>query len=210
MEKHREFDQLFVVLTVLYCVAICVAIATAKKLVLLPFGANAAAGTILGYSFCFIITDIISELYGNKASRFVLRCGLMTFAVVVSLFHIALYLPAGAEWGAHDSYAQVFELPLKFIAGGLLAYWLSQQVDVFVYHKVKHWTSGKHLWLRNNISTLLGQLVDSCVWPTIVLAGVLSWTEIVAVIQGEYMVKASVALLDTIIIYAVIKGLLKR
>lgn len=200
---HRNPDTTYITLVVLYVIALAIAVSAAKKLVILPFGMSASAGTILGYGFCFVITDIISEVYGYKASRQALRYGLLMFIVLVGMMQFSLLLPTQDTWSDQQSYMDVFQTTPRMLLGGLLAYWLSQQVDVWVYHKLKHQTQGKMLWLRNNVSTLAGQLVDSMVWPTVIFAGVLSFSEIIAIVQGEYVVKAIIALLDTFIIYAV-------
>ena len=211
-ESEREFkiDLTFLSLLVAYMIALFLAITVAKKLVILPFGMSASAGTVLGYAFCFVITDIVSEIYGYKASRIIVRFGLIAFVSFVTLTQISIILPTSNDWANQESFSDVLAVPLKLFIAWFAAYWLSQYADVWIYHKVKNLTQGKMLWLRNNLSTLVAQFIDSITWPTIMFLGVMPLNEIMGIVSGEYTVKLCVALLDTAVLYIVIKLILKN
>lgn len=208
--NNLETNSTYMTLVVLYVLSLALALTVAKKLVILPFGMSASAGTILGYASCFIITDIISEVYGYHAARRAVRYGILSFIVFIGMVNVSLLLPISTVWIPQESFDDVLYLSPRLILGAFIAYWLSQRVDVWIYHKIKHATQGRMLWLRNNLSTMTAQLVDSIVWPTIAFAGIMSISEVLSLIQGEYIVKLCVALIDTIVLYGVVKFVVKR
>lgn len=196
-----------------YCVVIYVtflvtAFATASKLAALPFGLSASVSTITCYAFCFIVTDVVSELFGYKASRQMVKFGLFGLCLALLIFQVAVYIPVAEGGSTQDAFAQVLGYPHRIIVGGLLGYFLSQQTDIFIYHLLKKKTNGKHLWLRNNASTFCAQLVDSVVWISIAFGGVAP--NLLALITGEYIVKLCVAGLDTIVLYAIVMAVRGR
>ena len=75
---------------------------------------------------------------------------------------------------------------------------VSQHLDVWIFHKLKQITNGKHLWLRNNLSTLTSQFIDTTIFITISFYGVFP---ILPAIFGQYLIKVIIALLDTPIVY---------
>lgn len=194
---------LFIHLLVLYVTFLVCAFATASKLVALPFGLSASISTVTCYAFCFVITDIVSELYGYKASRVLIRYGIGSVCCALFIFQVAVAAPSADGFDTQDGFAQTLGYPYRIIIGGLVGYILSQQVDIFIYHRLKVATQGRFMWLRNNVSTFCAQAVDSCVWITIAFAGTVP--DLITLISGEYIVKLVIAFLDTIILYIVVK-----
>ena len=93
------------------------------------------------------------------------------------------------------------------LIGGWTSYAVSQHLDVWIFHKIKEKTKGKHLWLRNNVSTLISQFIDTLIFITIVFYGVCPlWNAIF----GQYIIKVIIALLDTPIVYLAVKFLNKE
>jgi len=201
-------DNLFLILLGIYLALLMTAWATASKIIALPFGLSASVSTVTAYAFCFVITDIVSEIYGYKASRTLVRLGFMASIIGLCLFQIAAYLPAAPEMGTQQSFADTLGYPVRIIIGGLAGFYISQHIDIFIFNYLKRKTNGKHLWLRNNVSTAFGQLADSVIWITIAFLGVIP--NLFPLIGGEYLVKLCVAILDTMIIYGVIYLLRKK
>lgn len=211
MDKAKnsfQIDNTFLVLLAIYLALLMTAWATASKIIALPFGLSASVSTITAYAFCFVITDIISELYGYKASRITVRLGFMASIIGLCIFQLAAYLPAAPEMASQQAFADTLGYPVRIIIGGLIAFYISQHIDIFIFNYFKKKTNGKHLWLRNNASTACGQLADSVIWITIAFVGVIP--NLFPLIGGEYLVKLCVAILDTIIIYTVLHFLRKK
>ena len=109
---------------------------------------------ILPYPLTFLITDLISEIYGKKMANRVVTAGI--FASVFSLLIISAgqAVPA-TEWSPIDNalFNKVFGATVLAVLASMIAYLLAQYIDIQLYHFWKNLTKGKHLWLRNNFST---------------------------------------------------------
>lgn len=200
--SKEQYNGLYVLLVSIYVMSLVVTFATASKLVALPFGLSAAVGTIVGYAFSYVITDIISEFYGYKAAKHAVRCAFVCLFVALGLFQLSVWLPPAMGYEGQNSFAEVLGYPFRIILGGLLGYYISQRADIYIYHKIKHLTNGKHVWLRNNVSTIFAQLLDSIIWISVAFYGTVP--NITDLIAGEYLVKVIIALMDTVIIYTIL------
>ena len=169
----------------------------------------AIAVGVLPYPLTFLCTDFISELYGRQRANFVVFVGLLLNLWVV------LVLWAGGAWPGFDpgfspndgqTFFDVRTLAFKAVTASMIAYLAAQFIDVQVFHFWKRVTKGKHLWLRNNGSTLISQLVDTTAVILITFGG--AWASgdkttgfLLALIGTGYVFKVLVALLDTIPFY---------
>lgn len=132
----------------------------------------AVAVGVLPYPITFLCTDFISELYGRARANLVVWIGFLLNLWVVFILWIGGVLPgfeAVTETGAlvkdaagrEPVFFEVRTLAFGAVAASMIAYLVAQLVDVHVFHFWKNLTKGKHLWLRNNGSTLVSQLVDT-------------------------------------------------
>ena len=138
------------------------------------------------YPLTFLITDYISELYGKAACQRLVAYGFL-FAVVPSLIFSTLQITIGS----------------------LLAYLIAQYHDVWSFHWWKNKTNGRFLWLRNNASTIISQLLDTLIFTPIAFYGVLDNSTIITIMYSEYLFKVIYALLDTFPLYLFV-GLSKK
>jgi len=171
---------------------------------------------VLPYPLTFLCTDFISELYGQRRANFVVWVGLGLNAWVVLIVWLAGVLPPVPALDpvtglpATDDYTFAFyrirQLTLGAVAASMLAYMAAQFCDVYLFHFWKRLTKGRHLWLRNNGSTLVSQFVDSFAVITIThywAAGIPLdpaepiWPQLWIFIASGYVFKVVVALLDT-------------
>ena len=138
------------------------------------------------------------------------------FASILSLIFInlAVILPGSEVWvnnslgynsieEMQNAYESVFTLPGFLITASMLAYLVAQLIDVSIFHYLKKLTSGKKLWLRNNISTIFSQLVDTIIVNSIFLYfGLnLGWDIILKIIIASYIFKILIAIFDTPFVY---------
>jgi len=117
----------------------------------------AVAIGVLPYPVTFLCTDLISEFYGRRRATFLVWVGLLLNLWVVAILWVAGALP-GTE---ADAFFEIRKLAFGAVAASMIAYLAAQFVDVYVFHFWKKLTRGKHLWLRNNGSTMVSQLVDT-------------------------------------------------
>lgn len=166
---------------------------------------------ILPYPITFLITDLISEIYGQKRANEVVVAG-----IFVSFFSIGILLVASAAPAIPSSpiddttFTQVFSLSPLAVLASMIAYLSAQFVDIRIYHFWKKLTQGKHLWLRNNFSTFASQIIDSAtVILLLCLFGVLPWSLFWGLTLSSIVFKILVAAIDTPFLYLFV-GMFRR
>lgn len=161
---------------------------------------------VLPYPVTFLCTDFISELYGQRRANLVVWIGLGLNLWVVSILWLGGILP-GTESPVFDG---VREMAFAAVTASMAAYTMAQFIDVRLFHFWKKWTKGRHLWLRNNGSTLVSQLVDTIavILITHYYAGALMITDdssvaaqLATYVASGYGFKLIVGLLDTVPFY---------
>ena len=161
---------------------------------------------ILPYPITFLVTDLLSELYGKKKANQVVIAGLVASVFVMGIILLANALPQkdGSPVDS-ETFNRVFGLYGPAVFASMVAYLTAQFIDIRMFHFWKRLTKGKHLWLRNNASTIISQLVDTAsVLFLLCLVGVFSWHEFFPLFKMGFIFKVLVALFDTPVIYGVI------
>jgi uncharacterized integral membrane protein (TIGR00697 family) len=180
----------------------------------------ALAVGVLPYPITFLCTDFISELYGRDRASFVVWVGVLLNAIVVGFLWLGGALPpfpeidAASGLPATDAYDFAFyrirQLTMGAVAASMVAYLAAQFCDVHLFHFWKNLTRGRHLWLRNNGSTLISQFIDTFAVITIthfyarglpVDAAIPIWPQLWVFIASAYVFKLVIALLDTLPFY---------
>ena len=171
------------------------------------FGFIVPAGTI-AYSVTFPITDIVDELYGKRKAVYIVWAGLA--AELVMLLLIALdYIQPPLEPSQQQLYERVFSPQLRIVLGSIVAYLISQHHDVWAFWKWREVTKGRHLWIRNNASTMVSQLIDTSIFTTIAFYGVVPLPDLANMALSMWLFKVLIAALDTPFVYAGVR-LVKR
>lgn len=163
---------------------------------------------VLAYPVTFLATDLISELFGRKKAQLVVWVGFFLNFFMLLVMSVGHWLPnTGGVSGGIQLFEGVYEFMVGNTIASMIAYLTAQTVDVRLFHFWKNLTGGKHLWLRNNASTMFSQLVDSTAILTILyLAGNLgdninSVTTLIILILNSYLFKFFFALFDTPLFY---------
>ncbi len=164
------------------------------------FGLVATLGNVL-YGGIFFATDILSEVYGRKAARRGVWLGFIGMSLMTLWMQIGLKFTPDASDFAQGSLLTIFGLMPRIAAGSMIAYLLSQHYDVFAFHFWKKRTKGKYLWLRNNASTMVSQVIDTVIFCTIALWGVYDTNTWLQILATTYFLKWFVAVIDTPFIY---------
>lgn len=163
---------------------------------------------VIAYPFTFLATDLISELYGRRKAQLVVWVGFWMNVFMLFLMTVNHWLPnsAGVSGGL-DLFEGVYEFMIGNTIASMIAYLIAQTVDVRLFHFWKDLTKGKHLWLRNNASTTVSQLVDStAILSILYIAGNLGEDintigKLAILILNSYLFKFFFALFDTPLIY---------
>lgn len=163
---------------------------------------------VLAYPFTFLATDLISELFGRRKAQLVVWVGFFMNFFMLLLMSAGHWLPnTGGVSGGIQLFEGVYEFMVGNTIASMIAYITAQTVDVRLFHFWKNLTGGRHLWLRNNASTMFSQLVDSTAILTILyFAGNLgeninSVTALIILILNSYLFKFFFALFDTPLFY---------
>ena len=201
-----RYDWLFLVLAGLFVSSLVLANAMVFKFVDVPLpfvGLATISIGVLPYPITFLCTDLISELYGKKRADAIVLTGFVVSVYMLGLLQLGRVLPVShlQDEMIQEHYMAVFGQSGRAIVGSMAAYLLAQFIDVRLYHFWRRLTDGRHLWLRNNASTMLSQLLDTTVVVTILFAGVWTWSQIGAVILASYAYKLLVAAADTPLLY---------
>lgn len=161
---------------------------------------------ILPYPITFLITDLISEIYGKIAANRVVTAGIFASFFSMGILLIADYVPAMESSPVDNAtFTQVFSLSPLAVLASMIAYLLAQFVDIRIYHFWKKLTDGKMLWLRNNFSTFASQFLDTfSVVCLLSVFGVLPWDLFFGLVLSGFIFKVIVALLDTPLLYLLV------
>jgi len=164
-----------------------------------------ALGTVL-FASTFLCTDILSEHFNKEKAKKNVLIGFFAFIfmTIIMLFTIG-FKPSDQDW-IQESISNIFTPMTRFFIASMIAYFISQYFDIWIYGILKKITSNKRLWLRNNLSTILSSLIDNTIFS--LLAWIVLnpnpetlYKVIMIYILGTYFLRILIALLDTPILY---------
>ncbi len=158
---NEKQAQLFQVLTTLFCVVVVLSNVLTGKLIRAPFYSDLAlpAGLIT-YPITFLISDVVTEIFGAKRAKFMVLLGFLMCFVSYAAVSLILFLPA-YDPSNQRTFETAFSLYGPALYSSMIAFVISQIVDIRLYEAIKKFTGGKHLWLRNCGSTLISQAYDT-------------------------------------------------
>lgn len=167
---------------------------------------------ILPYPITFLITDIISEVYGKQKANQVVTGGIFASLFSLMIIYAADFVPATAWSPIGDSlFSKVFGATGIAVFASMMAYLLAQYVDIQLFHFWKKLTDGKHLWLRNNFSTFMSQFVDTfAVLFLLCSFNKIEWELFGTLLLSGFLFKVLIALLDTPFLYIAVYWMRKR
>ncbi len=158
---------------------------------------------ILPYPITFLITDLISEIYGKKRANDVVVTGIFASLFSLLIILVASHVPA-TSWSyvKDDMFNTVFGNSAIAVFASMLTYLFAQFVDIQIYHFWKRLTKGKHLWLRNNFSTWFSQFVDTFTIVFLLCSfGIIDWANFKGLLISGFLFKVIVAACDTPFLY---------
>src|SRR5436190_3880424 len=160
----------------------------------------------------FVMTDIVNEYFGPKAVRRISFTAIALISYAFLMFFVAMKVPSADFWitshvkqdnvpNMQNAFNGIFGQGMRIIVGSLVAFLVSQFVDVYVFHRIKKVTGENKVWLRSTGSTLVSQIVDSYIVLFIAFSGLFSWQQILAIGVVNYIYKATMAIILTPVIY---------
>ena len=208
MEKDTKLQLLLA----FYVLALAASNLLGGKLMPIGFGDRGLTVSIIMFPFLFLITDIVGEVYGKKKAKHFVKVGLISLILLLlwQIFSISVPAAVPNDWYGdvfNGAYSTVFSLSLTFTIASICAFFFGQYADVGIYHLMKKVEGKKLLWLRNNVSTMVGQFIDSSLWVLIafspkLLDGSFTILSIYSLIIIPYwLAKVVFAILDTPLMY---------
>ena len=158
---------------------------------------------ILPYPITFLITDLISEIYGKKRANDIVVVGIFASFFSMLIVYTANAVPATSWSPVEDGiFTTVFGSTAIAVFASMMAYLFAQFIDIQIYHFWKRLTQGKHLWLRNNFSTFLSQFVDTATVLLLLCSfGEIAWDKFLGLLVAGFLFKVLIAALDTPFLY---------
>lgn len=172
---------------------------TAAKIV--HIGMNFPFSNIVFSIFTYPIVDCICELWGRSVARQTIWLSLLCQLLIMILLQASIAAPAAAFWSLQSAYQSVLATSKYIVFASLLAFGISQVLDIFVYQRLKEMSRGKWLWLRSNLSTYLGQIIDSAIFISIVFH---QSQHKLNILLGSVVVKVVLSLMMTPVIYLIV------
>ncbi len=189
----RRLGASFLIAT--YAGLVVISTTTATKL--LDIGFAVPAGVIV-YSASFLITDLLTEVYGKEKAKVAVWSGFVLMILFLVYTRIAIAWPGAPGWNLQPAYEEVLGLSGRLAIAGAVAFLVSQLIDVTLFHHLKTRHGDRRLWLRNNLSTGISQLIDTTLFISIAFYGTFPIFELII---GQYLIKLLIALLDTPFLY---------
>ncbi|SHM80021.1 queuosine precursor transporter [Polaribacter sp. KT 15] len=215
-EKDRQLaDTIYLTLAALFIASLVASNLIFQKFFYWePFGLykfEVSVG-ILPYPITFLITDILSEIYGKKKANQVVIAGIFASFFSMLIILVADFAPAIENSPINNNeFHKVFGLSRLAVFASMMAYLCAQFVDIKIFHFWKKKTNGKHLWLRNNFSTFASQFIDT--FTVLFLLSsfkILPWSIFTSLLISGFLFKVIVAALDTPILYGLVYLFRKR
>jgi len=206
MLKKKELwgEKAYLILASLFIASLVTCNLIANKFVIVDlfFKEFKLSAGVLAYPVTFLITDILSEIYGKVKTRRVVLSGFFASLFVLFILWLGGVFPSieGSPVN-EDQYNYVFQNAWRIIFASMIAYLSAQLIDVRLFHFWKKLTKGRHLWLRNNASTIASQLIDTSLVVFVLFVGKKTNNEMASLIIDGWLFKTLCAFVDTPIFY---------
>lgn len=198
MEKTNKN---LLILNGIFITSLLIANVVSAKIVTL--GGLVIPAAIVAYPLTFLMTDVIGEIWGKEQANETVKLGFICQLISLILIGLAILLPVAPFADNQAEFKGIMAQSFRVVAASLVAYYCSQSWDVWVFHKIREKGTGNK-WLRNNLSTMTSQIIDTAIFITIAFIG--SVPNIWVMIGSQYLIKCIYALLDTLPFYWLTRG----
>lgn len=156
------------------------------------------------HAITFPCTDAVAEVWGARRARWMVYVGTGVYVWCNAMLMLAANFPSIADWPFHDAYKNIFGGVWRLMLASFVATLSAQLWDIYVFEWVKKKTGEKHLWLRNNASTIGSQLMDTVIFYFIAFYGIIPNEILPKLILGTYLIKILIAVIDTPVVYIIV------
>ena len=205
LNSTKGYSKYFLYIAILFVAILMISNTVATKL--FQLGPFFFTGAIMIFPISYIFSDILTEVYGYRASRKIIWAGFASIIVMSIVYYLVQLLPPAPFWPNQQAYEVILGLVPRIVLGSIVGYFAGEFSNSYVLSKLKIWTKGKHLWARTISSTIIGEGVDTILFGTIAFAGTIPWNNLILVIISGYIAKVLIEILFTPITYIIVKKL---
>lgn len=156
------------------------------------------------FPILFLITDVTTEVWGKKISYMFICMAVIAEAVALVLYAIAILVPSAGFWSHQSAFSTIFTASTRVMLASMFTFFTTSMYDVWIFDKIRDWTKNRHLWIRNNVSTIGSQILNSIIFVTLAFAGTMPASILYNMIFATILVKILFALIDTPFCYALV------
>ncbi len=200
-------SKYFIYIAIAFVVVLVLSNITAGKIA--KFGPFFLSGATIVFPISFIFGDILTEVYGYKASRRIIWSGFASLVFMSLILWLVQLLPSAPFWQNQDAYETILGSVPKIVFASMTAYFLGEFSNSFVLSRMKVWMKGKHLWMRTIGSTIVGEGVDSIFFAMIAFYGTMPFSALITLILSIYIFKVLYEILATPFVYLIVNRLKK-
>jgi queuosine precursor transporter len=207
---NLDKDQKFTILTAIFVSALVAANLLGNKITEI-FGIVASVG-IFAYPITFLVTDAIEEVYGREKASKLIWAGFASLVLIIILLFISINISPASFWQNQTEYELIHSQTLRITIASLIAFVISQKHDIWAFDILRKRTKGKALWLRNNASTIVSQLIDTTIFTFLAffaLTPEFTLMRMFEMIIPYWGLKVAFAIADTPFVYVLVKWLKK-
>lgn len=197
----QKTDKNLILFNGLFLTSLLIANVLSAKIVTIAGAVIPAA--VVAYPLTFLMTDLIGEIWGKEQANQAVKIGFICQLTSLAMIGLAMLLPVAPFADNQAEFKAIMSQSFRVVAASLVAYYCSQSWDVWIFHKIRE-KSTANKWIRNNVSTMTSQIIDTAIFITIAFIGTVP--NIWVMIISQYGIKCIYALLDTIPFYLLTKG----
>lgn len=198
----------FMVLAVTFCV--CLIVSNLMEIKTVDLGPLTITAGVIVFPISYIINDCIVEVYGFSKARLVIWLGFLMNLLVSLLLQVGIWLPGAESWDGQESMQMIFGAVPRIFVASFIAFLCGSMVNAYVMSRMKIASEGRNFSFRAIMSTVFGEGVDSLIFFPIAFGGILAWSEIVALILTQTVLKTVYEMLILPVTMRVVKFLRNR
>jgi len=207
METEPKLDisrrsKYFIYIAIVFVAVLMISNTTASKIIQL--GPFVVSGAIFVFPISYIFGDILTEVYGYRASRKIIWSGFAALIFMSFWYWFIQILPAASFWPNQEAYEAILGAVPRITLASIVAYFAGEFSNSFVLSKMKVLMNGKHLWMRTIGSTLVGEGVDSLIFISIAFGGTMPISSLLTIIGSIYLLKVLYEVIATPLTYAIV------
>lgn len=192
------------IISVAFVVSLLISNILAVKLIVI--GPLVLPASVIIYPFCFMLGDVMTEVWGYNYARQVIIAGFCANAAVAVYSYLGGLLPAAAVWPHQEAYMTIFAMVPRIVVASFIAYLVGELINSYSLEKIKSWTGTRLLFIRTIGSSIIGQLLDTGIFITFAFYGVVPNQVLLVMLLGQYLVKVGLeALAGTPLAYLLVK-----